>query len=134
MPKTRKTTIDVQGTAVTIVSQRQENYISLTDIARFKNSGHSDDVIRNRLRNRSTIEFLGVWERLKIPEFNPVEFDGIRMQAGLKSFTLTPKQWIERTGAAGIWQAILNRAHFGSLPHLHQAPFEIIGLAHSLAA
>jgi hypothetical protein len=62
----------------------------------------ADDLIRNWLRNRNTVEFLGIWERLNNPGFNPVEFDGIRMQAGLNSFTLTPKQWIERTGALGI--------------------------------
>ena len=54
------------------------------------------------MRNRNTVEFLGVWERLNNPDFNSVEFDGIRMQAGLNSFTLTPKQWIEKTGATGI--------------------------------
>ncbi len=59
-------------------------------------------VIRNWLRSRSTVEFLGVWERLNNPSFNPVEFDGIRMQTGLNSFVLTPKQWIEKTGAVGI--------------------------------
>ena len=58
--------------------------------------------IRNWLRNRNTIEFLGIWERLNNPDFKPVEFDGFRKQAGLNSFTLTPKQWIENTGAIGI--------------------------------
>ena len=53
-------------------------------------------------RNRNTVEFLGLWEQLNNPDFNPVEFDGVRMQAGLNSFTLTPKQWIEKTGAVGI--------------------------------
>jgi len=53
-------------------------------------------------RNLNTVEFLGMWEQLNNPDFNPVEFDGVRMQAGLNSFTLTPKQWIEKTGAAGI--------------------------------
>lgn len=77
-------------------------FVSLTDIAKFKNPDHSDDVIRNWLRNRNTVEFLGVWERLNNPDFNPVEFDGIRMQTGLNSFALTPKQWIEKTGAIGI--------------------------------
>ncbi len=91
-----------KGTAITILSGQREDYISLTDIAKYKNPDHSDDVIRNWLRNRDTVEFLGVWERLNNPGFNPVEFDGIRIQAGLNSFTLTPKQWIEKTGAAGI--------------------------------
>ncbi len=77
-------------------------YISLTDIARFKDAERTDDLIRNWLRNRNTIEFVGIWEKLNGPSFNPVEFDGIKMQAGLNSFTLTPKQWTEKTGAIGI--------------------------------
>lgn len=102
MSKSKKTTIDVQGSAITVLSGKVSDYISLTDIAKFKNPDHSDDVIRNWLRNRNTVEFLGVWERLNNPDFNPVEFDGIRMQTGLNSFALTPKQWIEKTGAIGI--------------------------------
>ena len=102
MSNPRKSTIEVQGGSITVLSGQAADYISLTDIAKFKNPDHSDDVIRNWLRNRNTVEFLGVWERLNNPAFNPVEFDGIRMQAGLNSFTLTPKQWIERTGAIGI--------------------------------
>ena len=62
----------------------------------------TDDLIRNWLRNRNTIEFLGIWEQLNNPCFKPVEFDGFRKQAGLNSFTLTPSQWIEKTGAIGI--------------------------------
>jgi hypothetical protein len=102
MSRPKKSIIEVRGTAITVLSRKQEDYISLTDIARFKNADHSDDVIRNWLRNRNTVEFLGVWERLNNAQFNPVEFDGIRMQTGLNSFTLTPKQWIEKTGAIGI--------------------------------
>jgi hypothetical protein len=94
--------IDVKGTSVTVISGSRDDYISLTDIARYKNSDHTDDLIRNWLRNRNTLEFLGIWEQLNNPDFNPVEFDGIRMQAGLNSFTLTPKRWIETTGAIGI--------------------------------
>ncbi len=85
-----------------MLSQNQQDVFCLTDIAKFKNPDHPDDVIRNWLRSRSTVEFLGVWERLNNPGFNPVEFDGIRMQTGLNSFVLTPKQWIEKTGAVGI--------------------------------
>lgn len=77
-------------------------YICITDIARYKNSEHTDDLIRNWLRNRNTIEFLGIWEQLNNPNFKPVEFDGFKAQAGLNSFTLTPKQWIEKTGAIGL--------------------------------
>lgn len=64
--------------AITVRSQTSEDYISLTDIAKFKNPDHPHDVIRNWLRNRNTVEFLGVLERLNNPNFNPVEFDGIR--------------------------------------------------------
>lgn len=94
--------IEVKGTQVTIIPSGSDDYISLTDIARYKNDDHTDDLIRNWLRNRNTLEFLGIWEQLNNPLFNPVEFDGIRMQAGLNSFTLTPKRWIEATGAIGI--------------------------------
>ena len=102
MKKDKKTNIQVQGAAITILSHKEEDFICITDIARHKNADRTDDLIRNWLRNRNTIEFLGVWERLNNPAFNPVEFDGIKMQAGLNSFTLTPKQWIEKTGAIGL--------------------------------
>ena len=102
MSKAKRTSIEVQGGTVTVLSQNQQDIFCLTDIAKFKNPDHPDDVIRNWLRTRSTVEFLGVWERLNNPGFNPVEFDGIRMQTGLNSFVLTPKQWIEKTGAVGI--------------------------------
>ncbi len=102
MSKKRKLTIAVQGASVTVLSQNQQDLICLTDIAKYKNPDHPDDVIRNWLRSRNTVEFLGVWERLNNPTFNPVEFDGIRMQTGLNSFVLTPKQWIEKTGAVGL--------------------------------
>ncbi len=97
-----KSTIEVQGIVVSIVPQRAEDYICLTDIARYKDAERTDYLISNWFRNRDTIEFLGIWERLNNPAFNPIEFDGIRMQAGLNSFILTAKQWIERTGAIGI--------------------------------
>ncbi len=77
-------------------------YINITDIARYKNSERTDDLIRNWLRNRNTIEFLGIWEQLNNPSFKPVEFDGFKKQAGLNSFTLTPKQWISQTAAIGL--------------------------------
>ena len=77
-------------------------YICITDIARFKNSEQTDDLIRNWLRNRNTIEFLGIWEQLNNPNFKPVEFDGFKKEAGLNSFTLTPKQWIASTAAVGV--------------------------------
>ena len=102
MKKNKKTTIEVKGATITVFAQNENDYICITDIARYKNAERTDDLVRNWLRNRNTIEFLGIWEQLNNPDFKPVEFDGIRMQAGLNSFTLTPKQWIEKTGAIGI--------------------------------
>ncbi len=103
MSKAKKSTIEVKGAPIAVISQSpKDDILSLTDIAKFKNPDHPDDVIRNWLRSRNTVEFLGVWERLNNPGFNPVEFDGIRIQTGLNSFVLTPKQWIEKTGAVGL--------------------------------
>ncbi|MFA6174022.1 MAG: KilA-N domain-containing protein [Kiritimatiellales bacterium] len=100
MSKTRK--IEVLERAVSVQTLNEADYICITDIARYKDSDHTDDLIRNWLRNRNTIEFLGIWEQLNNPGFKPVEFDGFKKLAGLNSFTLTPKQWIEKTGAVGI--------------------------------
>lgn len=94
--------INVKGTDIAIFRQKEEDYICITDIARYKNSERTHDLIRNWLRNRNTLEFLGVWEQLNNPGFKPVEFDGFRKQAGLNSFILTPSQWIEGTNAIGI--------------------------------
>jgi hypothetical protein len=94
--------MEVQGTAVALVSKNRRDYISLTDIARHKDAKRTDYLISNWLRNRNTIEFLGIWERLNNPGFNPIEFDGIRKQAGLNSFILTAKRWIDSTGAIGL--------------------------------
>jgi len=102
MSKTRKSTIEVQGTEIAVLSEQEQDFICLTDIARVKNADRSDDLVRNWLRNRNTVEFLGIWDQLNNPGFNSVEFDGIKMQAGLNSFSLTPKQWIDRTSAIGI--------------------------------
>jgi hypothetical protein len=100
--KSSKTTIEVKGSSITILSRKDDDYISLTDIARHKEPDRSDHVIQNWMRNRNTIEFLGVWERLNNPDFNPLEFEGIRSKAGLNSFVLTPKQWIGATRAIGV--------------------------------
>lgn len=83
MSKPVKTTIEVRGTAITILSGKTDDYISLTDIARHKDSERTDSIIQNWLRNRNTIEFLGVWEQLNNPGFNPIEFEGIRTQVSL---------------------------------------------------
>jgi len=96
------TKIKVLDRDVSIYVYNEADYICITDIARYKSADRTDDLIRNWLRNRNTIEFLGLWEQLNNSDFNPVEFDGIKKLAGLNSFTLTPKQWIEKTRAVGI--------------------------------
>jgi hypothetical protein len=101
-PPARKVNLDVKGTTIAVVSQKGDDYICITDIARYKDNERTDYIIQNWLRNRNTIEFIGIWEQLNNPEFNPIEFDGIRNQAGLNSFILTAKRWIESTGAIGI--------------------------------
>ena len=78
------------------------DYICITDIARQKNDIDPNGVIGNWMRNRNTIEFLGLWETLYNPNFNPLEFEGFRNQAGLNAFTLSATQWIEKTNAIGI--------------------------------
>lgn len=87
---------------ISTFKQGDIEYINITDIARYKNTARTDDLIRNWLRNRNTIEFLGIWEKLNNPDFNPVEFDGFKKEAGLNSFTLTAKQWVNSTNAIGI--------------------------------
>ena len=95
-------TIRVQGFDIVWYETNYNDYISLTDIARYKDAEHTDDIIKNWLRNRNTIELLGFWESIYNPNFKPVEFDGFRKQAGLNSFVMTPKKWIESTNAIGI--------------------------------
>jgi len=94
--------IQVLNKEITIQTQHKEDYISLTDIARYKDAERTDYIIQNWLRNRNTIEFLGIWEHLNNPGFNPIEFDGIKKQAGLNSFILTAKRWINATNAIGL--------------------------------
>jgi len=100
MSKSKK--LNVQGVAITFYENGKNDYISLTDIARYKETEHTDTVIQNWLRNRNTVELLGFWEILNNPNFNPLEFEGFRRQTGLNSFVLTPKRWIEATNAIGI--------------------------------
>ncbi len=76
--------------------------MSLTDIAKYKNTLEPDQVIRNRLRNKYTVEFLGLREKLYNPNFNPIEFDGFKNEAGANAFTLSPSQWIEKVNAIGL--------------------------------
>ncbi|MCE2839249.1 MAG: KilA-N domain-containing protein [Cyanobium sp. 49614_E6] len=98
MPKT----VQVLNQDIRLQPVSGSDYICLTDIARHKDEKRTDYLISNWLRNRNTIEFLGLWEQINNPSFNPIEFDGIKSQAGLNSFILTAKQWIERTGAVGL--------------------------------
>jgi len=94
--------MDVQGKEIAVIAQNDEDYISLSDIARHKDPLRTDYIVQNWIRSRTTIEYLGIWEQLNNPGFNSIEFDGFRKQAGLNSFILTPKQWIEKTNAIGI--------------------------------
>lgn len=102
MSKEKRSTITVKGASVAVLSKEHQDYISLTDIARYNDAERTDYLIANWLRNRETIEFLGIWEQRHNPGFNPIEFDGIRKQAGLNSFILTAKRWVDSTGAIGL--------------------------------
>ena len=94
--------ITVQDTEITVVAYNDNDYISLTDMANAKNSeSRAADIIKNWMRNRYTIEFLGTWEMIHNPNFKVVEFDHFKMQAGLPSFVLSASEWIERTNAIG---------------------------------
>ncbi len=95
-------TINVKGTDIVLYENNQEEFISLTDIARFRDAERSDYILQNWMRNRSTIEFIGLWEQFNNPDFNSIEFDGIKNVSGSNSFSLTPKRWIEATNAIGI--------------------------------
>lgn len=101
MGKTKK--IEVENKLISIVRRGDEDFISLTDMAKYRDSNRSDYIIQNWMRTRSTIEFIGLGEQLHNPDFNSIEFDGFRNEAGLNRFTLTPKQWIQNTNAIGVF-------------------------------
>ncbi|WP_373574109.1 KilA-N domain-containing protein [Bifidobacterium adolescentis] len=106
----------VKGIDVRVISKGDDNdYISLTDLAKYKSEDPSD-AIKNWMRNRNTIEFLGVWETLNNPDFKPVEFDGFKKEAGLNSFIMTPTKWIKSTNAVGIRT---KRGRYGSGTFAH---------------
>jgi hypothetical protein len=94
--------IEVQGTEVALMVKEREDYISLTGIAKYRNQLEPFAIINNWMRNRSTIEFLGLWERLSNPNFKPLEFERFRMEAGDNYFVLSPQRWVEGTNAIGI--------------------------------
>lgn len=98
-----KDSINAKGTNIAVFSDGKENdYISLTDLAKYKNPEFPSDVIKNWMRLRSTIEFLGVWEQLNNTDFKLVEFDGFKNEAGSNSFVLSPQKWVKTTNAIGI--------------------------------
>ncbi|MDD4591740.1 MAG: KilA-N domain-containing protein [Parabacteroides sp.] len=105
MPKDKnlKETIIAKGTEIAVISGGDENdYISLTDIAKYKTDENPGYVIQNWMRNRNVVRFLGLWEKINNSGFNCLEFEAIENEAGLNSFVLTPKKWVEKTGAIGI--------------------------------
>ena len=103
MPKQKKDTIEAKGFSIQIYTEDFKNdYISLTDIARYKNTDDPRFVIQNWMRNRNTLEFIGLWEALNNADFNRVQFDTFRNEAGLNRFTMTPQKWIDSTNAIGL--------------------------------
>lgn len=94
--------IEVKGISVTVIKSGTDDFISLTDIARNKNAEEPKDVVKNWMRSRTTIEFLGLWEQLNNPGFKGVEFDTFLFEAGSNSFTLSPSKWIDATNAKGL--------------------------------
>lgn len=102
MGKIVKDVLKAKGIDISIYTKDFENeFISLTDIAKYK-SDDPNDVIKNWMRNRDTIEFMGLWESLHNVGFKPVEFEGFKIQAGSNAFTMSPKKWIDATNAIGI--------------------------------
>lgn len=103
MSKIKKDQISAKGFDIEVYTEDFKNdYISLTDIAKYKNTDDPRFIIQNWMRNRNTLEFIGLWEALNNPNFNRVQFDTFRNEAGLNRFTMTPSKWIESTGAIGI--------------------------------
>ena len=100
MSKAKKATLHVQGSAIGVLVQPGGDYISLTDMVR--NFDGAGALIEQWLKNKDTVLFLGIWERINNPAFNSIEFEGIKNQAGQNSFYLSAKKWIDRTGARGL--------------------------------
>lgn len=98
----KKNEIVVKDVVIRTITINGVDYISITDIAKQRNSVDPNGVIANWLRNRNTIEYLGLWESLHNPNFNPLEFEGFRKEAGLNAFTLSPSRWVETTNAIGL--------------------------------
>ena len=94
--------LNVQGREIALMSGKANDYISLTDIARHRNEKETFAIINNWMRSRSTIEFLGLWEKLSNPGFKPLEFERFRNEAGSNYFVLSPQRWVEATNVIGI--------------------------------
>jgi hypothetical protein len=103
MAKTKNETINVRGIAIKIARIKQEDFISLTDIAKHKNPRDPKDVVKNWMRTRNTIKYLALWEKLNNPDFKGVEIDPLLHEAGDNAFTLSPSRWVELTRAIGIY-------------------------------
>ncbi len=97
-----KTKLNVNNIEIVLYKQNEDEFISLTDMAKFRDSERTNYIIQNWMRTRNTIEFLGLWEQLRNPDFKGIEFDAFKNESGSNSFTLTPKKWIETTNAIGI--------------------------------
>lgn len=103
MSKLKKEEISAKGFSIQVYTKDFKNdYLTLTDIAKYKNTDDPRFVIQNWMRNRNTLEFIGLWEVLNNPKFNRVQFDTFRNESGLNRFTMTPSKWIESTQAIGI--------------------------------
>ena len=103
MSNMKKETIEAKGVSIQVYTEDFKNdYISLTDIAKYKNTDDPRFVIQNWMRNRNTLEYIGLWEILNNPNFNRVQFDTFKNEAGLNRFTMTPQKWIDLTNAIGI--------------------------------
>ena len=103
MSNMKKDTIEAKGLSIQVYIENFKNdYISLTDIAKYKNTDDPRFVIQNWMRNRNTLEYIGLWEILNNPNFNRVQFDTFKNEAGLNRFTMTPQKWIDLTNAIGI--------------------------------
>jgi hypothetical protein len=112
----KKDKITVQGTEITVISGKENDFISLTDMANAKEgAARAADIIKNWLRTRTTLEFLGTWEQLYNPNFKVVEFDHFKMQAGLPSFVISASEWIDKTNAIGIY--VKNGKYGGTYAH-----------------
>jgi len=103
--------IEVQSIPISVITEKGNDFICLTDMAKAKDGdARAADIIKNWIRTRTTLEFLGTWEEMYNPNFKVVEFDHFKMQAGLPSFVLSPGQWIDKTGAIGIY---VNSGRYG---------------------